>query len=129
MAIVNQLQQQAVDKRYSKPFFETLFYKLMMNNKSNIIRGKRRLSGAKKRSSSLKNNPEQFEKEAFVDRINEINFIVKEFRKMYDRSPVTDHSFRAKVLKQIKHTERILSKVQAEYEMFKKYKMRTAISK
>ena len=48
---------------------------------------------------------------------------------MYDRSPVTDHSFRAKVLKQIPHTERILSKVQAEYEMFKKYKMRTAISK
>jgi hypothetical protein len=75
------------------------------------------------------NDPEQFEKEAFVDRINEINFIIKEFRKLYDKIPVTDHLFRAKILKYIEHSKRTLSKIQAKYEMFKKYKMRTAISK
>ena len=75
------------------------------------------------------NDPEQFEKEAFVDRINEINFIIKEFRKLYDKTPVTDHLFRAKILKDIEHSKRTLSKIQAKYEMFKKYKMRTAISK
>jgi hypothetical protein len=65
---------------------------------------------------------EQYEKEAFVDRINELNFIVKEFQKLYEKSPATDRLFRAKVLKEIEHTKRILSKVQAEYEIFKRYK-------
>ena len=32
------------------------------------------------------NNPEQFEKETFVDRINEINFAIKEFRKLYEKA-------------------------------------------
>jgi hypothetical protein len=67
----------------------------------------------------------RYEKE-FVDRINEINFIIKEFQKLYDKAPATDNLFRAKVLKEIEHTKRILSKVQIEYEMFKKYKKTAA---
>ena len=74
-------------------------------------------------------DPKQYEKEAFVDRINELNFIIKEFQKLYEKSPAVDHLFRAKVLKEIEHSKRILSKVQAEYEIFKKYKMGTETSK
>jgi hypothetical protein len=68
------------------------------------------------------NNPEQFEKETFVDRINEINFAIKEFRKLYEKAPVTDHLFRAKVIKEIERSKRTLSKILVEYEMFKKYR-------
>jgi hypothetical protein len=70
------------------------------------------------------NNPEQFEKEAFVDRINEINFAIKEFRKLYEKVPVTDHLFRAKVLREIERSKKTLAKIQTEYDMFKKYKKR-----
>ena len=75
----------------------------------------------------LSEAPGQYEKEIFVDRINQISFIVKEFQKLYEKTPATEHLFRAKVLKEIEHSKRILSKVQAEYEMFKKYKMRSAV--
>ena len=73
-------------------------------------------------ASRLMNNPEQFEKETFVDRINEINFAIKEFRKLYAKAPVTDHLFRAKVIKEIERSKRTLSKILVEYEMFKKYR-------
>jgi hypothetical protein len=73
-------------------------------------------------ASRLMNNPEQFEKETFVDRINEINFAIKEFRKLYEKAPVTDHLFRAKVIKEIERSKRTLSKILVEYEMFKKYR-------
>jgi hypothetical protein len=75
------------------------------------------------------NNPEQFEKEVFIDRINEIDFAIKEFIKLYEKTSVTDHLFRAKILKEIKRSKRTLSEIQVEYDMFKKYKTRTAISK
>jgi hypothetical protein len=74
------------------------------------------------------NNPEQFEKEAFIDRINEINFAIKEFEKLHDKSPVTDQSFRAKVLREIVRSKKTLSKIQNKYETFKKYKTRTETS-
>jgi hypothetical protein len=77
---------------------------------------------SKKWHSRLMNNPEQFEKETFVDRINEINFAIKEFRKLYEKAPVTDHLFRAKVIKEIDRSKRTLSKILVEYEMFKKYR-------
>ena len=79
---------------------------------------------AKKWHFLQSNNPEQFEKEAFIDRIKEMMFIIKEFRKLYEKAAVTDNLFRAKVLKEIECSERILSKIQIEYEMFKKYMAR-----
>jgi hypothetical protein len=97
------------------------------------MRDKRRLfeteTEAKKSSFRLKNDPGQYEKEAFIDHINEIKFAIKEFRKLYEKAPVTDHLFRAKILKEIELSKRTLSKIQVEYEMFKKYKMSTAISR
>jgi hypothetical protein len=93
------------------------------------MRDNKRLSEAQEWYFHLMNDPDQYEKETFVDHINEINFIIKEFGKLYGRSPLTDHLFRAKVLKQIERSKRTLSKIQTEYEIFKKYKMRTAISK
>ena len=75
------------------------------------------------------NDPEQYEREAFIDRINEINFAIKEFEKLHDKSPVTDQSFRAKTLREIERSKRTLAKIQIEYEMFKKYKTRTATSR
>ena len=69
-----------------------------------------------------------YEKE-FADRINELNFIIRQFQKLYEKSPATDNVFRAKVLKEIQHTKRILSKLQVEYDVFEKYRTRTAISK
>ena len=69
-------------------------------------------------------NPEKFEKEAFIDRINEINFAIKEFEKLHDKAPVTDQLFRAKVLAEIERSKKTLSEIQVEYEMFKKYKKR-----
>jgi hypothetical protein len=79
---------------------------------------------AKKWHFRLINNPQQFEKEAFVDRINEIEFAIKEFQKLYDKAPVTDQLFRAKVLRQIERSKNTLAKIQTEYDMFNKYKRR-----
>jgi hypothetical protein len=78
----------------------------------------------KKWHSRLMNNPDQFEKEAFVDRINEINFAIKEFRKLYEKAPVTDHLFRTKIITEIERSKNTLAKIGAEYDMFKKYKRR-----
>ena len=72
---------------------------------------------------------EQYEQKTFVDRINEIKFIIRKFQKLYDKVPAKDKLFRAKILKQIERSKWTLSKVQIEYQMFKKYKTRTAISK
>jgi hypothetical protein len=68
---------------------------------------------------------EQYEREVFIDRINEINFAIKEFEKLYDKAPATDHLFRAKILREIDRSKRTLSEIQVEYEMFRKYKTRT----
>jgi hypothetical protein len=77
----------------------------------------------------LAKDPKQYEKETFIDGINEINRIIEEFQKMYETTPATDDSLRAEILKGIEESKRTLSKIQAKYEIFKKYKMRTAISR
>ncbi len=90
---------------------------------------KRRPSEAQEWHFHPMDDPEQYEREAFIDRINEIEFAIKEFEKLYDKSPVTEQSFRAKVLREIERSKKTLSEIQTEYEMFKKYKTRTAISR
>jgi hypothetical protein len=102
---------------------------LMNNDSNNSMRYTRRLSEAEKSFFRLENASRQYEKETFIDRINEINFAIKEFRKLHEKAPVTDHLFRAKILREIERSKRTLSKIQVEYEMFKKYKTNTAISK
>ena len=77
----------------------------------------------------LMNDPEYFEKWRYIDTINDYNNLIEEFRKLYDNTPTTNHFMRARILSGLKKSKRDLAKTQAEYEMFKKYKIRTAISK
>jgi hypothetical protein len=102
---------------------------MMINDNNTNMQGKRHPSEDKRSSFCLKNDAGQYEKEIFLDRINEIKFAITEFQKLYEKAPVTDHLFRAKVIKEIERSKRSLSKIQVEYEIFKKYKARTAISK
>jgi hypothetical protein len=90
---------------------------------------KRRLSEAEEWYFRLMNDPKQYEKETFIEGINGINSIIEELQKLYEKTPTTDHLLRAEIIKGIEHSKRDLSKIQAKYEIFKKYKMRTAISK
>ena len=90
---------------------------------------KRRLSEAQKWYFRLMNDPKQFEKERFIGSINEFNRIIKEFEKLYDETPTTDHLIRDEILYGIEQSERDLAEIHAEHEMFKKYKARTAISR
>ena len=75
------------------------------------------------------NDPKQFEKERYVDTIDVYNSIIEEFQKLYQKTPVSDRLTRNEILDGIEQSKRDLAKIHAEYEMFKKYKMRTAISK
>jgi hypothetical protein len=74
------------------------------------------------------NDPEQFEKERYIDSINVYNSILDELQKLYEQTPMTDRFARARILRGMKQSKRELAKTQAEYEIFKKYKMGTAIS-
>ena len=76
------------------------------------------------------NDPEYFEKWRFKDTINDYyNMIIKEFEKSYQQTPAVNRFARARIQSGMKKSKRDLAKTQAEYEMFKKYKMGTAISK
>ena len=90
---------------------------------------KRRLSEAQEWYFRLINDPNQFEKERFIDSINVYNSIIEEFQKLYKKTPATDRLARAKILNGMEQSKRELARTQAEYEMFKRYKARTAISK
>jgi hypothetical protein len=58
-----------------------------------------------------------------------MNYIIKEFQKLYDNTPTTNHFMRARIRSEMKQSKRDLANTQAEYEIFKKYKARTAISR
>jgi hypothetical protein len=90
---------------------------------------KRRLSEAQEWYFRLMNDSKQYEKETFIDGIKGVNSIIEEFQKLYEQTPATDHLLRAEIIKGIEESKRTLSKIQAKYDIFKKYKMRTAISK
>jgi hypothetical protein len=57
-----------------------------------------------------------------------MNYVIKELQKLYEKTPVSDRFIRARILSGLKKSKTDLAKTQAEYEIFKKYKMRTAIS-
>jgi hypothetical protein len=44
------------------------------------------------------NDPNQFEKERYIDTINDYNNLIAEFQKLYDNTPTTDHFIRARIL-------------------------------
>jgi hypothetical protein len=75
------------------------------------------------------NDPEYFERWRYTDNINAYNSIIEEFQKLYEQTPVTQRYARARIPSGMKRSKIELAKTQAEYEMFNKYKSRTAISK
>jgi hypothetical protein len=77
----------------------------------------------------LMNDPEYFERWRCTNTINDYSSIIEEFQKQYDSTPMTDRFACARLLNGLKQSKRELAKTQAEYEMFKKYKARTAVSK
>jgi rubrerythrin len=87
-----------------------------------MVDKKRHLSEAEEWYFRLMNDPEQFEKETFIDGIDDFNSIIKELQNLYEETPPTDDVLRAEILKQIEHSKTDLSKIQTKYEMFKKYK-------
>ena len=77
----------------------------------------------------MMNDLEYFERWRHIDTINDYNSIIEEFQKLYEQTPVANHFARARIISGMKQSKKELAKTQAEYEKFKKYKMRTAISK
>ena len=70
-----------------------------------------------------------FEKWRYIDTINVYNSIIEEFQRLYNKTPTIDRLARDEILDGMEQSKRDLAKIHAEYETFKKYKMRTAISK
>ncbi len=82
-----------------------------------------------KNGTSLMNDPEYFEKLRYIETINYYNSIITEFQKLYEQIPVTQLYARARIQSGMRKSKINLAKTQAEYEIFKKYKTRTAISR
>ena len=77
----------------------------------------------------LMNDPEYFERWRYTDNIDVYNSIIEEFEKLYEQTPVTQRYARTRILSGLKKSKRELAKTVAEYDNFKKYKTRIAISK
>jgi hypothetical protein len=77
----------------------------------------------------LMNDPEYFERWRYTDNIDACNSIIEEFVKLYEQTPVTQRYARARILSGLKKSKREMTKTLVEYDKFKKYKMRTAISR
>jgi hypothetical protein len=77
----------------------------------------------------LVSDPEYFETWRYKDTINAYMSIIEEFQKQYEQTPATDHFMRTRIQSGLKQSKRDLEKTMAEYEVFKKYKARTAISR
>jgi hypothetical protein len=88
----------------------------------------RRRTEAQEWCFHLMNDPEYFEKWRYKDTINDYSSLIAEFQKLYENTPASDRFVCANILNGMKQSKRELAKTQAEYEMFKKYKTRTAIS-
>jgi hypothetical protein len=72
----------------------------------------------------LVNDPEYFERWRYIDTINDYKSIIARFEKLYDQTPTTDRFMRG-----LKGAKTDLAETRAEYDKFKKYKAKTAISR
>ncbi|MFL6316740.1 MAG: hypothetical protein ACJ73C_08405, partial [Nitrososphaeraceae archaeon] len=61
------------------------------------------------------NDPEQFEKERYIDSINDYNNIIEEFQKLYEQTPASNRITSARILSGMRKSGRDLAKTQAEY--------------
>ena len=90
---------------------------------------KRHCTEAQEQYFRLMNDPEQFEKWRYMYTINDYSSLIAEFQKLYENTPTSDRFARARILSGMRKSKRDLKKTEAEYEMFKKYKTRSTISK
>jgi|SRR5919198_3865050 hypothetical protein len=81
----------------------------------------------------MMNDPNEWEKFRYKDTIDDYNSVIEHSQKLYNETPVTAKAanpiMRARCLSNMKRAQRELAEIQAEYDIFKKYKMRTAIRK
>jgi vacuolar-type H+-ATPase subunit I/STV1 len=77
----------------------------------------------------MMNDTEYFEQWWYKDTIDVYNSIIDELQKTYEVTSTTDRYARDRIESELKQSKSNLAKTQAQYEMFKKYKARTAISK
>ena len=70
-----------------------------------------------------------YEQWRFKDTIEDYIMIIQECQQLYNKTPVTSRLTRATCLSTMKRAERDLEKVLSQYEEFKRYKQKTAISK
>ena len=75
------------------------------------------------------NDPAEWEKFRCLDAIHNYNSIIDELQKMYEQTPATNRYIRHRIESEMKEAKRDLEKTIAEYDKFKEYKERTAISK
>ncbi len=64
------------------------------------------------------NDPDQFEKERYIDSINVYKSVIEELQKLYEQIPASDHFIRARILNGIKQSKRELAKTQALEEIY-----------
>jgi hypothetical protein len=72
---------------------------------------------------------EYYEQWRYKDAIDDYNRVIEHSQKLYDETPVTNKIMRARCLSNMRRAQRELAETQAEYDKFKKYKMRTVISR
>jgi hypothetical protein len=77
----------------------------------------------------MMSDPNQWEKWRYIDAIHNYNSMIEELQKMYEQTPGTNRYIRYRIESEMKEAKRDLAKTMAEYDEFKKYKARTAISK
>jgi hypothetical protein len=75
----------------------------------------------------MMSHPNAWEQFRYLDPMHDYNDIIEDLHEEYEEA--SDYFTRARIITLLKHAERELARTMAEYETFKNYKARTAISK
>jgi transposase len=75
------------------------------------------------------NDPECFEKWRYKDTINDYKSIIEESQKLLELTPLSDQHTCDNLITALREARMELKKTMAEYNEFKKFKAKTAISK
>jgi transposase len=75
------------------------------------------------------NDPEYFEKWRYKDTINDYKSIIEESQKLLELTPLSDQHTCDNLITALREARMELKKTMTEYNEFKKFKAKTAISK